>query len=114
MSTFAGLHLLQADMTSPIGKRILIFATDLILDGMNFATINIILMDGTFKVAPPQFMQIWIIRVRTGSFLLKSLSFRESVIFGVELFKKHYCYPVFDYWTLVIRICAQNFILFEV
>ena len=64
MSTLAGLRLLQADMNSPMGKRILIFATDLILEGINVAAINIILMDGTFKVAPPQFMQLWIIRVQ--------------------------------------------------
>ena len=57
MSTLAGLRLLQADINSPMGKRILIFATDLILDGIDVAAINIILMDGTFKVAPPQFMQ---------------------------------------------------------
>ena len=66
MSTLAGLPLLQADMNSPMGKRILIFATDLILYGINVAAINIILMVGTFKVAPPQFMQLWIIRVRIG------------------------------------------------
>ena len=57
MSTLAGLPLLQADMSSPmrirLRKRILIFAADLILDGINVAAINIILMDGTFKVAPP-------------------------------------------------------------
>ena len=64
MSTLGGLRLLQADMNSPMGERILIFATDLILNGISVAAINILLMDGTFKVAPPQFMQLWIIRVQ--------------------------------------------------
>ena len=53
-------------MVSPQGKRILIFATDLILDGINTATISILLMDGTFKISPSQFAQLWVIRVRIG------------------------------------------------
>ena len=88
MSTFAGLRLLQADMNSPIGKRILIFAADLILDGINVTAINIILMDGTFKVTPPQFMQLWIIRVQfempPAPSISSPLRLRESITMGLQ------------------------------
>ena len=45
------------------------------------------------------------------------VNYLKSVIFGVELFKKHFSNPVFDYWTLVIQLfksVPQIFILYEV
>eukprot|EP00116_Pleurobrachia_bachei_P004047 sb/3464309/ len=58
-----GLKFLQSDITTSQGKRILIFATDQLLDTIDNPAATICFVDGTFKSASPQFTQIWIIRV---------------------------------------------------
>ena len=57
-----GLNFLQKDITTSEGKRVLIFATDQLLDSINTPSASIAYVDGTFKSASPQFTQIWIIR----------------------------------------------------
>lgn len=59
-----GRIFLQADITTKENKRILIFATDTLLEGADSAEVSIAFADGTFRSCPPQFMQIWIVRVQ--------------------------------------------------
>ena len=53
---------LQLDTTTREGYRVLLFSTDIALNACNYSTVHIIYADGTFKVAPPQFTQLWVIR----------------------------------------------------
>ena len=62
--TSSGQLFLQLDTSTPLGKRVLIFSTDLVLDSANTANVDTLYGDGTFKVAPPQFEQLWVVRAR--------------------------------------------------
>ena len=64
--TAAGNTFLQADIITGRGKRVLIFSTDLVFDFINTSSIDTFFADGTFKVAPPQFTQCWILRAKVG------------------------------------------------
>ena len=52
---------LQLNTTTREGYRVLLFSTDIALNACNYSTVHIIYADGTFKVAPPQFTQLWVI-----------------------------------------------------
>jgi hypothetical protein len=59
-----GRVFLQHDTVTSRGKRLLIFATDTMLDASNCSEVDIVNADGTFKTCPPQFAQTWIVRAR--------------------------------------------------
>lgn len=61
VDAFANIFL-QKDTVTSEGHRVLIFSSDVALDAANIATVHLIYGDGTFKVSPPQFTQLWVIR----------------------------------------------------
>ena len=59
-----GKLFLQHDTTTALGKRVLVFSTDIALDACNVSDIDTCFGDGTFKIAPILFEQLWIVRAR--------------------------------------------------
>ena len=58
----SGNRFLLADTTSLLGKRIIIFINDMFLDKLNDPQLSMIFLDGTFKISPKFFKQVWILR----------------------------------------------------
>ena len=61
IDAFSNLFL-QLDTTSSGGHRALLFSTEIALNATNTSTVHIIFFDGTFKIAPSQLTQLWVIR----------------------------------------------------
>ena len=64
-----GHTFLQADITTREQKRVLIFATDTLLERADSAEVSIAFADSTFRSCPPQFKQIWIVRANLATCL---------------------------------------------